>query len=136
MTLERIPIRVEADDLPMSGNAPAVLREIGELLHRLAEEGVGGAIDLRSLPFLPGDRVWLEERLGCGEVEISLQAGGLSTFSETRFPGVWWVVHRNPQGAVVSEQVEVTRVPDIIVADPNDVRNGLANLNDLISGLS
>lgn len=136
MTLEQIPIRVETEVLPQSGNAPAVLREIGELLRRLVEEGVGGAIDLRSLPFLPGDRAWLEERLGCGEVQISLQAGGLSSFSETRFPGVWWVVHRNPNGAVVSEQVEVARVPDIVIADPEDVKNGLRGLDELISSLS
>lgn len=135
MSLERIPVVVETEDAALTGHAPAVLRELAELVRRLVEAGEGGAIDLTSLPFSPADRDWLAQRLGRGEVEIRLQAGGLSTFTETGLPGVWWVLHRNDQGTLVSELLEVGWVPDIVPAQPEDVGRGLTRLDELIHGL-
>ncbi len=135
MNLERIPVRVEPAEPALTGNAPAVLKEIAALVGRLLEAGEGGAIDLASLPFSPADRAWLAEHLGRGEVEIHMQAGGLSTYLETRYPSVWWVRHRNDAGALVSEMVEVAWVPDIVAAHPDDVKIGLERLDNLIYDL-
>lgn len=135
MGLADIPVTVESAAGDLTGNAQALLGEIADLLQRLLATGEGGAIDLASLPFSPADRAWLEHRLGRGEVEIRLMAAGLSTFNETAFPGVWWVSHHNEAGARVSELIEVARIPELVIAHPDDVKSGLERLNDLINGL-
>lgn len=132
--LDEIPVHSEEQTL--TGAAPAVLREVAVLLEKLAVNGETGAIDLRGLPLSPGDRGWLQERLGKGEVEIALALVGDSTIRETAFPGVWWVVHRNERGAVESEFIEVARIPELVLAHPDDIEIGLENLKSAISELS
>lgn len=136
MTLDAIPIHVVPADAPgLSGNAPPLLREVAEQLRRLLETGESSAIDLAALPLTPADLDWLREKLGAGEISITLQANGESTLNETACPGVWWVTHRNAQGAVVAQFIEVTFVPDLAKTDPRDVEIGREYLESVISYL-
>ncbi len=122
MTREIIPIRPEpAGDAARSGNALPLLREIAEHLHQLLETGEASAIDLSALPLTPGDLEWLRAELGEGEVAITLQADGESTLDETAFPGVWWIIHRNAQGAVTTQFIEVAFVPELVKSPRADV---------------
>lgn len=135
MPLEDIPI-IKADDEPLSGNAPVLLREIAEHVRSLVESGEATAIDLQALPLTPGDRTWLKTQLGQGEIAITLQAEGESTLNETNCPGVWWVTHHNEKGAVASEFIEITQVPELVKAHTEDIKIGLEHLEFLISDLS
>ena len=108
--------------------AAAVLKELEALLQGLLQTGEGGSIDLRSLPLSSADRDWLGTRLGRGELEIVLEAGGHSRITETGLPGVWWVRHYNEAGAPAAEFLEVAWVPEIVPAHPDDVRDGLERL--------
>ncbi len=105
-----------------SGLVQAALDEVAALLADLATGGAGGAIDLRSLPLAEADRAELGALLGHGEVEVRLAIGGTSDVYETAYAGVWWLRHRAADGSVSSEQIAVTPVPDIIPADPTDIR--------------
>jgi hydrogenase-1 operon protein HyaF len=122
--LSGIGVRVEA----AAGNAHAVLREVAALLARLIETGEGGAIDLHGLPLGPADFDLLRETLGQGEASATIEAGGPSTLVETACAGVWWVTHRNDEGQVVAEHLEVARVPEILSSQAEDMRAGLARL--------
>jgi len=143
MSLETIPIHViplHVDTAPtaepgLTGNAPPLLREISELLRRLLESGETAAIDLSALPLTPVDLDWLHDKLGEGEIAVTLQASGESTLNETACPGVWWVTHHNEQGAVTSQFIEVSFVPELVKAHPQDVEIGRENLEFLISDL-
>lgn len=128
--LSGIGVRVEPT--AVAGNAQAILREVESLLARLVETGAGGAIDLRGLPLGPADVVLLRETLGQGEASATIDAGGPSTLAETGCTGVWWVTHRNDEGAVVAEYLEVARVPEILLSQPEDMRAGLARLRAAI----
>ena len=138
MSLDAIPIHV-INTLPagpsLSGNAPPLLREISELLRRLLETGESAAIDLSALPLTPPDLDCLRDKLGEGEIAVTLQASGESTLNETACPGVWWVTHRNEQGAVTSQFIEVTLVPELVKAHPQDVEIGREHLELLISDI-
>lgn len=139
MTLDAIPIVVTSPGLragALSGNAPVLLREIAEMVRRLVDSGEASAIDLQALPLTPADLDWLRERLGEGEVKVMLDADGESSLHETACPGVWWVTHRNPTGAVVSEFIEVAFVPEVVKAHHEDVAIGLEHLELLIPDLS
>lgn len=143
MPLDAIPVVVVNSathpigaDAGLSGNAPVLLHEIAERVRRLLDSDESSAIDLRALPLTPADLDWLQQALGQGQVMATLEAEGESTLSETICPGVWWVTHRNEQGAVASEFIEVTFVPELLKAHPNDVEIGLEHLELLISDLS
>lgn len=111
-----------------SGAAAAVLREIETLLARLVASGETGTIDLAGLPLSPGDRDLLEQTLGRGEIEATIEAYGPSRVRETAIGGVWWVEHCDGDGRTAAEFIEVTRVPAILPTQPEDARDGLALL--------
>jgi hydrogenase-1 operon protein HyaF len=138
MSIEAIPIHVinpPAAEPGLTGNAPPLLREVSELLRRLLEIGETAAIDLSALPLTPADLDWLHERLGEGEIAVTLQASGESTLNETACPGVWWVTHHNEQGVVTSQFIEVAFVPELVKAHPQDIKIGWEHLELLISDL-
>jgi len=136
--LDTIPIHVISQspgEPGLTGNAPPLLRDISELLRRLLETGETAAIDLSALPLTPADLDWLREKLGSGEISVTLQANGESTLNETACPGVWWVTHHNEQGAVTSQFIEVAFVPELVKAHPQDVEIGREQLELMISDL-
>ena len=138
MTLDAIPIHVihpSSGEPGLSGNAPPLLRELAEQVRRLLETGETSAIDLSALPMTPADLDWLREKLGSGEIAVTLQAGGESTLDETACAGVWWVTHRNEQGAVASQFIEVAFVPELVKAHPQDVAIGRERLEFMVSDL-
>ena len=138
MTLDVIPIHVihpSSGEPGLSGNAPPLLRELAEQLRRLLETGEPSAIDLSALPLTPADLDWLREKLGGGEIAVTLQAGGESTLDETACAGVWWVTHRNEQGAVAAQFIEVAFVPELVKAHPADVAIGRERLAFMVSDL-
>jgi hydrogenase-1 operon protein HyaF len=138
MSIDAIPIHV-INPLPtepgLTGNALPLLREISEMLRCLLETGETAAIDLSALPLTPADMDWLRDKLGVGEIAVTLQANGESTLNETACPGVWWVTHHNENGAVTSQFIEVTSVPELVKAHPEDVKIGREHLELLISDL-
>jgi hydrogenase-1 operon protein HyaF len=134
MALPEIP--VVAEQGPLTGNARAVLGEVETLLDGLLRTGEGGIVDIRGLPMTPADRGWLLDQLGKGEVEIAMDIGGRSRIVETALPGVWWIEHRNEQGHLASEFIQVAYVPELISAHPDDVESGLEHLRSRIADLS
>ncbi len=138
MSIDAIPIHVinpPPTEPGLTGNALPLLREISEMLRRLLESGETAAIDLSALPLTPADLGWLRDKLGEGEIAVTLQANGESTINETACPGVWWVTHHNENGAVTTEFIEVTLVPELVKAHPQDVAIGWEYLELLISDL-
>jgi len=138
MSLDAIPIHVinaPPTEAGLTGNAPPLLRELAEQVKRLLASGEPSAIDLSALPLTPADLEWLHDKLGTGEISVTLQANGESTLSETACSGIWWVTHRNEQGAVTSQFIEVAFVPELVKAHPQDVQTGYEYLELVISDL-
>jgi len=136
MSIDSVPVRVLAPDSGLSGNAWPLMMEIADMVRRLVDSGETAAIDLSALPLTPADKEWLRERLGTGQVHVSLEAEGQSSLDETACPGVWWITHRDTRGRVMSEFIEVTLVPDLVRAHPEDIKIGLGYLEGVISQLS
>ena len=136
MTLDAIPIHVvSAGESGLTGNAPPLLHELVEMVRRLLAGGESSAIDLSALPLTPADLDWLRDKLGTGEIAVTLQANGESTLNETACPGIWWVTHHNEQGVVSSQFIEVAFVPELVKAHPQDVAIGLEKLEFMNSDL-
>lgn len=129
-----IPIQL-AEAPALTGNAPPLLRELSARLARLLDTGEPSAIDLSALPLTPADLDWLRDQLGPGEVSVTLDADGVSTFEETGCAGVWWITHRNEADAVTLQLLEVAFVPELVRAQPADVAAGREWLESMIEGL-
>lgn len=129
--LRGIPVVMADAESPAStnGNAVPILHEIETLLDDLVASGKTAAIDLRSLPLLPGDYEKLKEVLGQGEVSATIDAMGPTQVRETAIHGVWWVTHSNSDATVVAEFIEVTTMPEILRTHPADARVGLDMLH-------
>ena len=126
------PIRARRDF--ETGNVEPLLHEIRHALDRLSRGEDGSIIDLQSMPLAPGEEKRIEEALGQGEVSITIDALGPTTVQETAYPGVWFVTHRNTDNAVVARLVEITKIPALVMAQDEDIRAGLARLDQHLSG--
>lgn len=114
------------------GNVTPILHEVTHALERLLDNGEPTVIDLSSLPFAPGELEKLEERLGTGELTATLHALGESRIRETRYPGVWWLEHRNTDDEIVGRYIEITRMPQILMSQDADIQAGRAQLVDAL----
>lgn len=133
--LNDIPIRIEppASSGGLGGGVTAILSELAGLLVDVAKGGVPTFVDLRSLPMSPRDRTELQSALGTGEVRATLDADGLSTLCETGISGIWWIEHRNREGELIAELIEVTRIPQILQSTPEDMATSARELRERIT---
>jgi hydrogenase-1 operon protein HyaF len=115
-------------------NVVPLLHEVKHALQRLLETGEPTTIDLGSIPLAPGEFEKIDAALGTGEVKVALEAMGPSQIYETQFSGVWRVTHFNAANEIVGRYVEVSRMPEILLAQETDVRIGLDLLSRKLSG--
>jgi hydrogenase-1 operon protein HyaF len=109
----------------LTRNVKPLLHEIRHALDALLDSGARSVIDLRSMPLAPGEEQQLLEELGRGEVNARLHALGPSEIVETRYPGVWLVVHYNNADEVIGKFIEVCDVPELLRSQQEDIREGL-----------
>ncbi len=126
-SLAEIKVQVETPDYD-SGNLQSILSEIKFALEQLLQQNKTHCIDLRAMPWSPGEETRLEEYLGRGEISVELNALGKSSFYETRFSGIWIVTHYNQQDEIIGKLIEITYMPDMIYAQYEDVKNSLERL--------
>jgi hydrogenase-1 operon protein HyaF len=112
----------------LTHNVIPLLHEIRHGLARLLEGNEATTIDLRGIPMAPGEEERIINELGTGEVQARLSALGPSVIMETRFPGVWLVTHYNGNDEVIGKFIEVCDMPQILKAQTEDIREGLAQL--------
>jgi hydrogenase-1 operon protein HyaF len=110
----------------------AILVELATLLERLADADLEGAIDLHSMPMSDLDRTRLQSYLGRGEVRAFLDAEGISEIQETAIAGIWWIQHRDKQGDLVAEVLEVTAVPKILARARDEIASAVLLLRERI----
>lgn len=130
--LDAIAIRVEA----FSGNVAPLLHEVRHAIARLIETGESTVIDINSIPLAPGEQGRILEALGSGEVRAELHALGRSEITETAFPGAWLVRHLDENGDQKALFIEIARLPEILLAQPGDIVEGLERLTSRLESMA
>ena len=120
MSLTDIPVKVLDQS---TGMATALLSELKDYLRLLADSGETNVVDLMSLPMTETDINELADHLGVGEVRASINNIGSSTIRETAFSGIWWITHYGDDGGVISELIEITQIPEILVTHMDEIRH-------------
>lgn len=115
--------------LEKTGNILPLLHEIRHALEDLLGTEQTTVIDLQAMPLMSSELIELKEILGVGEVSAELHALGKSTIQETAFSGVWWIVHYNIDEKVISQTIEICRIPAILMAQHADIQMGLQQLS-------
>ena len=116
-------IKVAIDNPSLeTGNLPGILSEIQyaleELLNTKTRKQNTHKIDLRAMPWSVGEEQKLEEILGQGK----------SIFQETSYSGVWLITHYNEDNELISKIVEITYLPDMVLAQQEDIKSALDRL--------
>ncbi len=129
-SLEGISVQVENPELE-TGNFQSILMEIKFSLEQLLEQKKSHIIDLRAMPWSPGEEHKLEKYLGKGEVHIELDALGKSTFYETSYSGIWVVTHYSEDGAVIAKAIEITYMPEMVFSQDEEIKDSLERFEKL-----
>jgi hydrogenase-1 operon protein HyaF len=116
-------------DEGLTHNVLPLLHEIRHALVKLLDDGGSTVIDLRSLPLAPGEEQQLLDELDHGEVYARMHVLGPTEVVETRYPGVWVVVHFNNDNEVIGKFIEVCRIPALLCSQQEDIRQGLEQLS-------
>ena len=111
-----------------TGMANAVMNELSDHLKRLADKGVTSIVDLMSLPMTETDINELADMLGVGEVKATISNLGTSSIRETAYRGIWWVTHYGDDEKVVSELIEITQVPEILITHMDEIRHSAQSM--------
>lgn len=112
----------------LTRNVRPILFEVRHALDALLDKGETSIIDLRSIPLAPGEEEKILKTLGQGEVHARLNALGPSEIYETRYAGVWLITHYNEDESIVSRFIEITRMPDILKSQTEDMSKALTEL--------
>lgn len=117
----------------LTHNVQPLLHEIRHALVKLLDDGGSTVIDLRSLPLAPGEEQQLLDELDHGEVYARMHLLGPTEIVETRYPGVWVVVHFNNDNEVIGKFIEVCRIPELLCSQQEDIRQGLEQLQSQLA---
>lgn len=123
--------------LPLSPgvvNAQALLTEIAEQVARPSADS--HVINLSLLPFTPEDGAWLDQCLGRGQVTFLSRGYGNCRITATGIARVWWVQFFNSQDALILNTLEITDVPEVARAAPEDMADSAERLKEVLEWIS
>ncbi len=111
-------------------NAAPILTELEE--HRLRRGGPAHVINLTLLPLSAEDLDFLDKTLGRGPVAILSRGYGDCRIASTALPRIWWVRYHNAMGTQILNTLEVTDIPPVACAAPEDLRDSASRLGELL----
>ncbi|HRJ53295.1 MAG TPA: hydrogenase expression/formation C-terminal domain-containing protein [Candidatus Thiothrix moscowensis] len=130
MSLNDIPIQTETT---RTRNLLPVMHEIRHALAELVEHGTQNIIDLHSLPFSAQELAELEEFLGEGEIDLTLNVLGHTRIRESSYSGVWRIEHMDDNDKRIGYFIEIGLVPEILRSQCDDIKEGLAAMTTILS---
>lgn len=116
-------------------NGPAILTEI---VHKARERRPGElphVINLSLLPHTPEDLALIEAGLGRGGLTILSRGYGNCRIDATATAGVWRVRYYNSADTLILDTIEVTEVPDVACAAPEDIADSSERLADILAAI-
>jgi hydrogenase-1 operon protein HyaF len=113
-------------------NAPPILAELNAKIAGYKTGTEAHSINLSLLPQTDQDLVFLEQRLGGGVVTILSRGYGNCRISATGTKSVWWVQYFNSQDALILNTLEVSDVPAVACASPEDIADSAQRLQEIL----
>jgi hydrogenase-1 operon protein HyaF len=131
---ESVRIRDLLPETPPDGvmNAMSILTELDQRCEEYEHGDPTHAINLTLLPLSPEDIEFLDETLGRGNVAVLSRGYGNCEVISTRIPGLWWVRYFNSMGTQILNSLEVTEIPAVACAAPEDIADSAERLASIM----
>ncbi len=113
-------------------NAPALLYELFAKSKAFAP-GSEEAINLTLLPLTAEDTAFLIEHLGLAGLSILSRGYGDCQIRRTGLEHVWWVQYFNSSGQLILNTLEITGLPKVVMAAPEDLEDSASRLGEVLA---
>lgn len=115
-------------------NAPSILTELVDASAR-GPQPQAHVTNLTLLPVTPEDLTWLVGALEVGPVTLLSRGYGNCRITSTRLRHTWWVQYFNSMDHLILNTIEVTPVPEVALAAPEDFADSVERLAEWIATL-
>ncbi len=123
-----VPLTVPAQIM----NVPGVLAELEEQRRIWRAGERAHVVNLTLLPLTHQDIAFLDYRLGTGRVLILSRGYGNCRITNCYLPNTWRVVYYNSMDTVILNSIEVTDMPDVACAAPEDLGDSVARVQEVL----
>ncbi|MDG4882798.1 hydrogenase expression/formation protein [Mesorhizobium sp. WSM4884] len=113
-------------------NAPPLIAEINEHIRRTGPGIEPHVINLSLLPHTEEDFALLDGLLGQGPVVVLSRGYGNCRVTTTATRDVWWVRFYNSTEALILNTIEVTALPEVVSAAPEDIADSHDRLLEIL----
>lgn len=117
-------------------NAPALLAELSDKSARWRRGAALHVVNLTLLPHTEADLDWLELALGHGSVTLLSRGYGNCRITATALPNVWRVQFFNSMDTLILDTFEVTDMPEVALAAPEDLADSGRRLLDVLEAVT
>jgi len=118
---------------PNVQNAPSVLAEVEDHWRFWRAGEAPRVVNLSLLPMSVEDIAFLDHHLGTGRVTILSRGYGNCRITDTLRPNCWRVVYYNSQDKVILNTVEVSELPEVAQAAPEDLVDSRERLAEVLA---
>ncbi|MDF1803407.1 hydrogenase expression/formation protein [Thalassovita sp.] len=116
-------------------NAPPLLVELMDKSAAYSPEAELHVINLSLLPHTEPDLEWLDDALGKGSVDILSRGYGNCRISATGQAHVWRVQFFNSMDTLILDTFEVTRLPEVALAAPEDLSDSAERICEVLEAI-
>lgn len=116
-------------------NAPALLAELQDKSNHYQSGAEVHVINLSLLPHTEEDLIWLAEATGEGAVTILSRGYGNCRVTATALPHVWRVQFYNSTDALILDTYEVTDLPEVVIAAPEDLTDSAERIREVMEAI-
>ncbi|QFT81221.1 hypothetical protein FIU89_11430 [Roseovarius sp. THAF27] len=116
-------------------NAPPLQIELFDKSAAFSPEADLHVINLSLLPHTEEDLAWLDQAVGEGAVTILSRGYGNCRVTATAIPHVWRVQFFNSQDTLILDTFEVTTMPEVACAAPEDLGDSARRLTSVLEAI-
>ena len=116
-------------------NAPALLVELIDKSAHFAPGAEAHVVNLTLLPHTEADLEWLDAALGAGSVSILSRGYGNCRIEATAQAHVWRVQFFNSMDVLILDTFEVTAMPEVALAAPEDLADSGARILEVLEAI-
>lgn len=120
---------------PAVVNAPPILTELVDRAAAFRPGTMTHAVNLTLLPHTPEDLMWLDAALGQGAVTILSRGYGNCRVTACALAPVWRVQYFNSMDALILDTFEITTMPEVALAAPEDLTDSAARLREVLEAM-
>lgn len=113
-------------------NSPPLLTELNAKIAEYKPGGEPHTINLSLLPQTEQDLAFLAQRLGRGSATILSRGYGNCRITATGTRYVWWVQYFNSEDTLILNTLEVSDVPSVACASPEDIADSRERLQEIL----